>query len=383
MQSAQLPGIALIWMLAGTAAVLGWYAASWWLSGRDPAPGMIAPRWSPPEGITPAEAVYLDALVKGHVPDEYRAFMAFLTSLAAKGHVMMDRVLDQLLLIRLKSADASLPPEEGMLMDQLFARGESVVLNNTRRGAERIRTMIGLFSHAMQRRITDRFLNRNRVDFLVGIALAAITYLGFLYFGASFFRQLDPDILPCFLIITLALASLYPFLWNNGMRNGSIRKRKHAIHMFFLAFSAFFVVLAILVCSGASMPFGWYVALFLGVAVMPTVIAAAWYLLPRPSQTARQLFDDLEGLRMFIRTTSRRDTYQPLHSAMPRSELLPWAIALGEEQQLPNAFRDWLQAAGEGRESDRFQEALASLGVGNPAVDPFRRPTFGVAHGRQ
>ena len=209
MQGAQLPEIALIWMLAGSAAVVGWYAASWWLSGRDPAPGMVAPRWSPPESITPAEAVHLDALVKGRVPDEYRVFMAFLTSLAAKGHVTMDRVLDQLLLIRLKPADGSLPPEERMLMDHLFARGESVALNNTRMGARRIRTLMGLFSHAMQRRIADRFLNRNRVDFFVGIALASTTYLGFLYFGAPFFRQLGPRILADFLIITLALARVW------------------------------------------------------------------------------------------------------------------------------------------------------------------------------
>jgi uncharacterized membrane protein YgcG len=75
----------LLIALAGLAAIFSYYIPAWRGYGRDPEPGVIFPRYAPPEGFSPASLRYI-----GNMGYDNETMTAGIVSLAVKGYLRID-----------------------------------------------------------------------------------------------------------------------------------------------------------------------------------------------------------------------------------------------------------------------------------------------------
>lgn len=108
-------GAALVLGL-GWLAMFGWYLWAWNRAGRDPATGVIIPRFQPPKGLSPAACRYV--LSMGF---RQASFVAAIVSLAIKKQLVIDEDDGEFSLTRTEDADAQAPtPGEQAVLDALF-----------------------------------------------------------------------------------------------------------------------------------------------------------------------------------------------------------------------------------------------------------------------
>jgi uncharacterized membrane protein YgcG len=112
--------------LAGLLAVLLYLTYAWSKAGRDPAPGVIFPRYEPPATFSPGAVRYISKM--GY---DNKTFSAAVIDLAVRGHLDIDESGGTYTLRR--RADGRAAPAasgEQALLDALFTRGDRVVLRN-------------------------------------------------------------------------------------------------------------------------------------------------------------------------------------------------------------------------------------------------------------
>jgi uncharacterized membrane protein len=92
----------------------------------------------------------------------------------------------------------------------------------------------------------------------------------------------------------------------------------------------------------------WMVPILLGLIGANVVF---YTLLKRPTLAGRRLMDELEGFKMYLRT-AEGDDIRRLQAPKPTAELferyLPYALALGVENEWAERFSDVLERAGDG-----------------------------------
>ena len=117
----------LLVVLAGLAAMLGYYIPAWKNYGKDPEPGVVFTRYEPPQGFSPASLHFIENM--GY---EDESMTAAVVSLAVKGYLRIDVDDDEYTLVR--TSPGSHPPTlatgESELHDALFLAGDSVTLVN-------------------------------------------------------------------------------------------------------------------------------------------------------------------------------------------------------------------------------------------------------------
>lgn len=103
-------------------ASLAWLLSSWVRVGRDPAPGVIFPRYQPPAGYSPASMRYIRRM--GY---DNTALTAAIVNLAVKGYLTIKQSAKD---YSLEKASSSMPLAAGeqTLLDRLFADGPTLEL---------------------------------------------------------------------------------------------------------------------------------------------------------------------------------------------------------------------------------------------------------------
>ncbi len=111
----------------GWLAMFAWYLWSWNRAGRDPATGVIIPRFEPPTGLSPAACRYVLSMGL-----RQSAFVAAIISLAVKKQLVIDEDDDDFTLTRISDANGEAPsPGEEAVLNALFPSGRgSVALDN-------------------------------------------------------------------------------------------------------------------------------------------------------------------------------------------------------------------------------------------------------------
>ena len=107
---------AAIVLLAGLLFSLAWYAWAWLKAGRDPAKGVIIPRFEPPTGLSPAGSRYvLD------MSFDQKSFIAAIISLAVKGFIRIEQTGEEFTLERLPGRGKVAPTDgESAVLDELL-----------------------------------------------------------------------------------------------------------------------------------------------------------------------------------------------------------------------------------------------------------------------
>ncbi len=339
------------WLAAGVALLAGYFGWAWWRYGRDPSPGIIVPRWEPPQGISPAIAAALMREAGEIRAEESRPFIAALLSLATKGFVSLKRdEAGRLSLRRLKPVDNSLPPGERLILSELLDPDAPLTLDKST--GKRLRMVLGRFQEALEREYADNLYQRNRRYFLIGLGILALIGVGLVALatlGAPYAHELL--LVEVFLLIPVVI--IYNLLREVFSARG-IMTRLHTV--FALLFVGFILLaflnagvrhlLAPLLQSGIAL---WPLAALL--FAPPLLLMVFQRLLPRPTREGRRVMDEIEGLRMFIETAERQRLNRRGEDGMPEmsiplyEKLLPWAVALDVEEPWTRAFRAWLATA--------------------------------------
>jgi hypothetical protein len=131
-------------LLAGLLGLLGFLHGAWRAVGRDPDPGTISLRQTPPDGLSPAAARFVDRM-----GFDETAFVAALVSLRVKQVIALsiDEDEETLRLERRRYSSSSLSPGERALLDALFDGGDAVELGagdeRASRAAEALKKKLG------------------------------------------------------------------------------------------------------------------------------------------------------------------------------------------------------------------------------------------------
>ena len=326
----------------GLIVLLAYYVLVWFAVGKDPEKGAIMPLYTPPDNLSPAAMRFIAEM--GY---DDKIFAAALISMAAKGHLTISDAKDKYALEKKDGATEKLSPDEQKIASQLFRSGKSIVLER------RNHSSIAAAKNALKTALTfafekTHFVN-NRKAFVTGVVISALAvascFLSSLHRGEVVFLGVWLSI---WSIGVVFLATMVVKLWgqvfsgarNLGTKVGSIGA---AIFMTLFALPFFGAEVFALYTLSQSSP---------AMAVFPIIVAVVnilfYHLLKAPTLLGRRILDKIEGFKMFLAATEA-DRLQRIYPAGRTPELyekfLPYALALGVEQQWTEQFNDVLSAA--------------------------------------
>ncbi len=330
----------LIVGLVGLACVFIYFTVVWARVGRDPAEGTIIPLYEPPEGLSPAAARYVARM--GY---DKKAFAAAVIDMAVKGYLSMSDEYGIYSLTKTGADTTKLSPDEKKIAGTLFAGADTIRIeqDNHRPIGDSMDKLAKSLEAAFQKQYflaNKGYLMAGAVASVVVVVLSGVAYAS----GVA----------------------LFMCVWLCGWTAGTCALLWQAASSWRAVFSGRGSVLsplgAAVGMSLFALPFlagelfGLGVLAYLTSAGMVGLVLAAaalnwifYHLLKAPTLAGRKLMDRIEGFRMFL-SVAEKDRLNLLNPPERTPELferyLPYALALGVEQQWSEQFADVLNRAG-------------------------------------
>lgn len=331
------------WIIGGFgfAVVLAYYFWAWSRVGRDPPAGVVVPRWTPPEGDSPALLNYIEQ--RGFRGQGWDAFSAAILSLAVKGHVELEDLGANLTIRRKGSNAVSLPAGETAILSQLPQDGDTLTVDKN--NGERVQTMGTSFRSAIEKEHRNQFYRHNPGYLIVGVLLSVLVIGAILLLG-----DLDPETMAAGIGI-IAPAVIISFVAVNiGRQLRAARSLGARIAAVITAALVGFIALSVL--SVFAMVFFFEGGLDNAMLIIAGGLMIAnivfFYLMGAPTPIGRKMMDEIAGLKQYLTLAEKdRMNMQGAPEMSPRhfETLLPYAVALGVEKPWARAFDAWLAAA--------------------------------------
>ena len=330
--------------IAGLLVLLGYYLVAWWMVGKDPAAGIIMPRYSPPEGFSPAAVRFVSKMGFDH-----KTFAVAVINMAVKRYVTLKESDGSYVVTRAKAGDSVLTADEKAAASRLLGQATSIELKQVNH------SWIAAAIEALKTRLR---LNLEKVYFLTNqrylIPGLIISVLIMLFVALS--APGEQKIVAGFMTVWLTgwSAGVF-FLLSQVIRawRDVLGGRGHKVAGTVAA--AFLTLFSLPFLAGeiAGMVFLGY-ATSAAVVALLLCIALVNYLfhifLKAPTRSGRALLDRIEGFKMFLAAVEG-DRMNILTPASKTPELfekyLPYALALDVEQEWSEQFADILAKTGE------------------------------------
>ncbi|WP_296085284.1 DUF2207 domain-containing protein [uncultured Agrobacterium sp.] len=339
--------LALIIAGLGLLIVLAYYYRAWVAVGRDPAAGVIVPRWHPPEGLSPALVNYVDG--RGFADGGWTALSATALDLAVKGFVTIEDLKNGLIIRRTeKKIENSLPVGQRTLLSSIGAPGNSLTIDKA--NGETVQK-VGLdFRSSIEKEHRGKYYRSNSGYIVGGLVLSFGVIVAALIFGS--FDEGDIGT-----IISLSMAAV--FFAVSATIYGKQRRRGRGVlsrlgGIVFMAISGFLIFSLIAGVVGRIFFDHVHDANTLAVVALALIVllnVLFVLVMGAPTPPGRQLMDAIEGLRLYL-TVAEKDRMNmqgaPQMSPQHFETLLPYAVALGVEKPWSKAFETWLAAASAG-----------------------------------
>ena len=331
---------------AGLILVLLYYIFVWFRVGRDPEKSSIMPNYEPPAGVSPAAMRYL--LRMGF---DDKTVTAAVIDMAVKKFLSIKENSGAYTLHRSTGDQKLLSPEERAAGAKLFGefKSDDDASEDRQRNVVRLKPNCGALRdavtalrktlHAEEDKI---YFNANQrylipgVILSVGVAVAmAVMESGGRRFVLGFFSAwLSGWSVAVFLLVRQAV-NLRKAARAGGSLTRDLRKAARASTLFALPFVA--AEIGVLYALGAMISF---LALLTLAALVGTNFLFHW-LLKAPTHAGRDLLNQIEGFRMFLRAVDG-DRLNRLTPPDKTPELfekyLPYAVALDSEQAWAQQF---------------------------------------------
>ncbi|WP_460083390.1 DUF2207 domain-containing protein [Roseibium sp. LAB1] len=329
---------------AGLLLVVIYYFTAWSMVGRDPAEGVVFPRFTPPTNISPALAKYI--VNRGFGDGGWVALSAACLNLAVKKRLRLEEEDGDTTLVLNRTGREEqipgfgLPKGEAALEDWLSGRGSPLTLNKA--NGTSIQALGRKFRAAIERESRNLFFRTNRRYLIPGFILSLITIVALLAFGGL--QPGQEGFVIVFLVFSVFASVISVNLGKAIFRFSNMKLRMGLIFVVFglamsgAAFGAYHV-------NGGvdSLP----VLPFIAVALVALNILF-FFLIGAPTAAGRQALDEIEGLRMYLSVAEKERLNMaevPDMSTVHFEELLPYAVALGVEKPWAKAFEAWLTTA--------------------------------------
>jgi uncharacterized membrane protein YgcG len=331
--------------IAGLILVLIYYTVAWLLVGRDPAKGVIVPRYEPPPGFSPAAIRYANRMAF-----DQKALAADIVDLAVKKRLAIQEDGSGVYtLTRLEGppADAAvrspewsakgsseITPDEKLLLDKLFASGGTLRLE--RANHARVGGAIEALHRALRSSLEKVYFVKNGRYLIPGLLISFLTIVraGFSIQGAQ--KPLALFISFWVLIWSLGCAVLLFAVfaaWRNALSDPYHKAAARTQALLVSAFSVPFLIGEFVGLVGLARAASPAVVLVLILLVLANYLFH--YLLKAPTRSGRALLDQIEGFRMFLAAVEE-DRYKALNPPEKTPELfekfLPYAMALNVEK---------------------------------------------------
>jgi len=359
----------LIVASVGLIILLIYYGLTWMKVGKDPEEGVIFPHYEPPSGYSPASLCYV--LKMGY---ENTCFAAAIINLAVKGFLKIEEVDDEYSLELTGEENIEMAPGEAAIIKKLFeknttldlianspmmkkfievlggipiesdASGKVTKIKLTQKNHQRIGGAVSAHKSSLQNNYEKIYFLTNTAYFVIGLIITFILLVATIFSQPS---SIDP-------------AALFMLVWLTGWTFGVFILVKQAIQLWsninsvFSVFHAIYLsIFAIPFIAGEI--FGLYMfaqltSISMGfVLLIAAIINWLFYeLLKAPTLAGRKLLDKTEGFKQYIDIAERHELdFKHPKGRSPElfEEYLPYALALGVEQQWGESFSDVLAQA--------------------------------------
>ena len=331
----------------GLALVALYYARNWLRVGRDPAGGIVVPRWVPPEGLSPALVNYVDN--KGFSGAGWTALSASALDLAVKGYVTLDDLKNSIIIRRTDKVPAKpLPAGQAALLKDIGGPGEELVID--KENGTRVQTVGSNFRAAIEKEHRGRYYRSNAGYVTGGVVLSLVVLGALLLFG-----NVEPDLL-FILAVPVFFAAVFGRVAvkiGRGLRRGGslLSKIVSIVVVGVFGFIAISVISGVLLVALTEFTADthWPALVAVGGIVLINVIF--FFLMGAPTPLGRRRMDEIEGLRIYL-TLAEKDRMNmrgaPEMSPQHFETLLPYAVALGVEKPWSRTFETWLATAAAG-----------------------------------
>ncbi|MEO3386144.1 DUF2207 domain-containing protein [Mesorhizobium sp. CAU 1741] len=325
----------------GLLVVLAYYFWAWSRVGRDPPGGVVVPRWTPPEGVSPALVNYIEQ--RGFRGQGWDAFSAAMINLGVKGHVELDD-LEGDLTIRRKGtgtpADASVG--EAAILSHLPGDGDELTVDKN--NGERVQATGLSFRTAIEKEHRNRYYRQNAGYLVIGVVLSLLALAGTLLLG-----NIDVETMAAGMGVVIPAVIISIFAVNLGRRWRSARSLTQRLIVVVTTAFAGFIALTVLSGFGFlffESDFDSAVLSIAGGLVITNVVFI--YLMGAPTPLGSKLTEEIKGLKQYLTLAEQdRMNMQGAPQMSPRhfETLLPYAVALGVEKPWSRAFDAWLATA--------------------------------------
>ena len=330
--------------IAGLVLVVVYYMLFWIRVGRDPAGGVVVPRWDAPEGLSPALVNYVDN--KGFSSGGWTAFAASALDLAVKGFVTLDDLKEKIVISRTgKPAPRDLAIGQATILGAVGGSGQSLVIDAAH--GTTVQSVGQTFRQSIEKEHRGKYYKANWGYIVVGVLLSILVFGGILAFG-----NLDSDMVAV-LIIPVFLAVFFGFFAaaiGKGLRRGSslFSKIMAILILGFIGFVGMSIGSALLIALMSDLTGDEHWPLLISVGGIVLINVIFFFLMGAPTPLGRKLMDGVEGLRTYL-TLAEKDRMNmagmPTMSPSHFETLLPYAVALGVEKPWSRAFEAWLATA--------------------------------------
>ncbi|RFB97173.1 hypothetical protein B5K11_04495 [Rhizobium leguminosarum bv. trifolii] len=332
----------------GLILVFAYYLRSWLKVGRDPARGVVVPRWDAPEGISPALVNYIDN--KGFSGGGWTALASTALNLAVRGYVKLEDLKNSIVIQGIGKAlgKEKFQAGETELLKAVGGAGRTLTIDKA--NGERVKAVGQAFRSAIEKEHRGKYYNSNIGYTSGGIALSAAALVALFVFGS-----LEPETIALMLIPTAISVFVAVFVagFMRSMHRGS---------------SLFGKIIAIIATA---------VGVFVGISILAVVVLALasslvelhetpmlfavggivllnilyFFIMGAPTPLGARMMDGIDGLRQYL-TLAEKDRMNtagaPEMSPQHFETLLPYAVALGVEKPWSRTFETWLAAAAAG-----------------------------------
>lgn len=321
------------------------YLSAWWRLGRDPESGVIIPHYQPPEGFPPGGLRYIKKM--GH---DKKAFTAALLNLAVKGFLKIEEKGKYYKLHKLKDVGIRLSPGELAIHSILFAKGGSTVeLKN--RNHESISKAISAHKKTLKQEYSQSYFLHNRKILYIGILVSIII-------GAYIILTLKDGedkggalFLMFWLSIWTPVTAFLVYAWFAALKAkftiGNIIGLPVAT-IFAGAWSAGEIGALVALCAIIGIANG---LILIFIFIVNTVF---YFLLKKPTLEGRKLLDKTEGFKKYLEVAEQEELnlkYPPRKTPKLFEAYLPYALALGVENQWAEQFTDVFKSQGDNKDN--------------------------------
>jgi len=323
----------------GVLVVFGYYMIAWIKVGKDPEGDVVIPRYEPPRGFSPAAVRFVRQMGFDH-----RTFAAAVINMAVKGYLSIVRRDGKYTLERAGRNKVPLSPEERKIAGSLLSRRGRITLEQ--KNHKRIRRAVQGAEKVLRNEFEKIYFVTNRRYFIPGLILSVLTILSVGVGYASAEALFMTVWLTVWSLAVVVLVGRALSLWRAVLFGGDTLVSLGgalSTSLFALPFLGFEVFGLWALTTATSY---WVIGILVALVALNVLF---YHLLKAPTMRGRRLLDQIEGFRMFL-SVADRERLDMLHPPRMTPELfeanLPYALALGVEQQWAEQFAEELQQSG-------------------------------------